>query len=58
VAGELGHVLTGSIAGRESAEQITLFDSVGIGLQDLAIGRVLYDTALERGVGLNIDLSR
>jgi ornithine cyclodeaminase/alanine dehydrogenase len=58
VAGELGQVLTGSIAGRESAEQITLFDSVGIGLQDLAIGRVLYDAALERGVGLNVDLSR
>jgi ornithine cyclodeaminase/alanine dehydrogenase len=58
VAGELGQVLSGSVAGREFSDQITLFDSVGIGLQDLAIGRVLYDAALERGIGLHLDLGR
>ncbi|MDQ4504015.1 ornithine cyclodeaminase family protein [Sinomonas sp. ASV322] len=58
VAGELGQVLVGSVAGRESDDQITLFNSVGIGLQDLAIGRILYDAALQRGVGLNLDLGR
>ena len=58
LAGDLGQVLVGAVAGRESAEQVTLFNSVGIGLQDLAIGRLLYDAALSRGVGLEIDLPR
>jgi ornithine cyclodeaminase/alanine dehydrogenase len=58
VAGELGQVLAGRLVGRRDADEITLFDSVGIGLQDLAIGRLLYDAALERGVGLKVDLSR
>ena len=57
VAGELGQVIAGTVAGRENPEQITLFNSVGIGLQDLAIGRLLYDAALERGLGLKVDLS-
>ena len=58
LAGDLGQVLVGAVAGREYAEQVTLFNSVGIGLQDLAIGRLLYDAALSRGVGLEIDLPR
>ena len=56
MAGELGQVIAGAVAGRENPEQITLFNSVGMGLQDLAIGRLLYDAALERGLGLEVDL--
>lgn len=58
VRAELGHVLTGLCAGRSTSEEITLYDSVGIGLQDLAVGRLLYDRALETGTGVQIDLSR
>jgi len=57
VAGELGQVIAGSVAGRQSREQVTLFNSVGMGLQDLAIGRLLFDAAVERGLGLKVDLS-
>jgi ornithine cyclodeaminase/alanine dehydrogenase len=57
VAGELGQVIAGSITGRENRRQVTLFNSVGIGLQDLAIGRLLYDAAVERGLGIKVDLS-
>ncbi|MBB6404535.1 ornithine cyclodeaminase family protein [Arthrobacter sp. AZCC_0090] len=57
VAGELGQVIIGSIAGREDPSQVTVFNSVGIGLLDLAIGRLLYDAALERGLGVRVDLS-
>lgn len=55
---ELGDVIAGRIPGRTSPEEITLFDSVGLGLQDLAIGRLLYDAARAAGVGTEIDLSR
>lgn len=34
---ELGAVLTGAAAGRESADDITLFDSTGLAIQDLAL---------------------
>jgi alanine dehydrogenase len=35
---ELGAVLTGDSAGRQSAEEVTVFDSTGLAIQDLAIG--------------------
>lgn len=57
VAGELGQVIIGSIAGRQHPSQVTLFNSVGIGLLDLTIGRLLYDAALKRGLGVRVDLS-
>jgi alanine dehydrogenase len=57
VVAELGQVVAGLQPGRRNADDITLFNSVGIGLLDLAIGRLLYDLALERGLGLAVDLS-
>lgn len=58
VGDELGAVLAGEIVGRASAEEITLFNSVGVGLQDLATARLLIDHAREAGVGLDVDLTR
>ncbi|MFE4837807.1 hypothetical protein ACFRAU_24375 [Arthrobacter sp. NPDC056691] len=34
-----------------------MFNSVGIGLQDLAIGRFLYDAALKQGIGTHVELN-
>ncbi|WP_405694061.1 ornithine cyclodeaminase family protein [Streptomyces sp. NBC_01185] len=53
---ELGEVLAGSKPGRTSEADVTLFDSVGVGLQDLAVARLLIDAAHERGRGTRIDL--
>lgn len=58
VEAELGEAIAGSSPGRTGRGDITLFNSVGIGLQDLAIGRLLYDRALEIGLGLRVDLAR
>jgi alanine dehydrogenase len=54
---ELGDVVTGRAAGRRSADEVTLFDSVGLGLLDVAIGRLLVDAARAAGRGLAVDLS-
>lgn len=54
---ELGHVIVGSHAGRTSGEDITLFESVGVGLQDLATAKLVIATARERGLGMDVDLS-
>ena len=44
-ATELGAVLTGEADGRRSAEDITLFDSTGLAIQDLAIAKVAFAKA-------------
>ena len=44
---ELGAVLTGAADGRRSAEEITLFDSTGLAIQDLALARVAFAKAGE-----------
>ncbi len=56
VATELGDVINGSAPGRTSREDITLYNSVGIAMQDLAIGSLLLARARQKGVGLEIDL--
>lgn len=57
VVGSIGEVLADLRPGRTSQEQITLFDSVGIGAQDLAIADLLVREARARGVGIEIDLN-
>ena len=58
VQGEIGDVITGKTPGRTGREDITLFNSVGIGMLDLAVGRILYDSAVQQAVGLEVNLSR
>ncbi|MCA4135231.1 ornithine cyclodeaminase family protein [Arthrobacter sp. M4] len=57
VIAEIGDVAAGTHPGRTSDQDITLFNSVGIGLQDLAIGRLLYDAALSQGLGTHVELN-
>lgn len=53
---ELWRVLAGQAPGRTSAQQVTVFDSVGFALEDFSALQVLYQLALERGVGHDIEL--
>jgi len=53
---ELGEVIAGTRPGRTSVEQLTLFESQGMGMQDLIIAAELLKLARERGLGSEIDL--
>jgi len=53
---EFWRVLAGQAPGRESAEQITVFDSVGFALEDFAALRLLHDLALPLGLGTPLPL--
>ncbi len=53
---ELWRVLSGQVPGRESAEQITVFDSVGFALEDFSALRYLRDIAEAADIGATIDL--
>jgi ornithine cyclodeaminase/alanine dehydrogenase-like protein (mu-crystallin family) len=50
----LADLVAGKSAGRTSADQITLFKSVGTALQDVMGGLAVYHEAKRRGVGLDI----
>ncbi|HUP50040.1 MAG TPA: ornithine cyclodeaminase family protein [Thermoanaerobaculia bacterium] len=51
IRAELGEVLTGQAAGRTSAEEITLFESLGLGIEDLASAAHLFEKARRAGTG-------
>jgi ornithine cyclodeaminase/alanine dehydrogenase-like protein (mu-crystallin family) len=48
---ELGQVIVGRYAGRLHAQDITLFKSLGIALEDVAVAAKVYDKAISSGVG-------
>jgi ornithine cyclodeaminase/alanine dehydrogenase-like protein (mu-crystallin family) len=50
-ARELGLVVVGEFPGREDAREITLFESQGVALEDVALAARIYEQALKAGVG-------
>lgn len=52
----LSDIVQGKRAGRTSAAQLTLFKSLGLGIEDVALAAIVLDRARERGVGRQIDL--
>jgi alanine dehydrogenase len=54
--GELGEVLAGTLPGRQSPDEITLFKSLGIAAEDLASGWHVYRKALAAGRGTSLQL--
>ena len=53
---ELGHIVAGHRSGRSSDDDITLFKSNGIALEDISTALRVYNLARERGIGENIEL--
>lgn len=56
VAGELGEVVAGTVAGRGGPDEITFFKSVGNAVQDLAVGKLALQRAMELGLGVEVQL--
>ena len=53
---ELGRVVAHRAAGRQSPEDVTLFKSLGLGLEDIAVAVRVYEKAKAAGVGRWVDL--
>ena len=53
---ELRDVVAGLKPGRTTPSDITLFKSGGIALEDVAIAKLVYERAVERGIGRKLDL--
>jgi ornithine cyclodeaminase/alanine dehydrogenase-like protein (mu-crystallin family) len=56
IQGEVGELLLGTRPGRTSAEEITLFKSLGLAVEDLAAAHHIYQQALAKGLGLSVEL--
>lgn len=57
IAAELGEVMAAHRPGRHSADDITVFKSVGLIAYDLAAASVAYDAARKAGAGLSVAFS-
>jgi ornithine cyclodeaminase/alanine dehydrogenase-like protein (mu-crystallin family) len=57
VHAELGQIVVGAKPGRVNDEEIVVFDSTGTAIQDVASAALAYHRAIERGVGLKVDLA-
>jgi alanine dehydrogenase len=53
---ELGEVVVGERSGRESGDGVTVFDSTGLAIQDVAAAHVVYERASEQGLGEHFEL--
>ena len=57
VAGNLGDVVNGVTAGRTSDDEVTLFKSVGLAIQDISCAALVYREAVANGIGQEFDFS-
>jgi ornithine cyclodeaminase/alanine dehydrogenase-like protein (mu-crystallin family) len=55
VLGEIGEVVSDRVAGRLSPEDVTVFKSTGIAVEDVIAAKLVYERALARGIGTRID---
>ena len=57
IYGEIGELITGAKQGRESDEEVTIFKSVGLSIQDISAAHYVYQRALEEGAGTEFAFS-
>ena len=55
IRGELGEVLTGAAAGRRSPDELTVFKSLGLAVEDLAAAEYVVRRAQETGAGTRVE---
>ncbi len=56
IIAEIGDVMIGNAKGRQSAEEITVYDTTGIALQDLLTSKLVLDIAAEKGLGVEVEI--
>ncbi len=56
IYGALGEIVAGRKDGRTAEDNVTLFDSTGLAIQDVAAAHVVYEHAVEHDIGTRFDL--
>ena len=55
VHAELGEVIAGRKPGRSSLDEVIIFDSTGMALQDVIVAAAVYEKAVDNGLGQSVD---
>jgi ornithine cyclodeaminase/alanine dehydrogenase-like protein (mu-crystallin family) len=56
IAGELGQVLLGAVPGRTGRDEITVFKSLGLAVEDILAAQAAYQAAVERNIGTTLPI--
>ncbi len=56
ILAEIGELLIGDADGRRGSDDITLFKSLGLAVEDIAAGGLVYQNAIDSGAGTSLDL--
>jgi ornithine cyclodeaminase/alanine dehydrogenase-like protein (mu-crystallin family) len=56
IVGEIGELLLGRVPGRRSADEVTIFKSLGLAVEDVAAAAYLYQRATVEGSGTRVEL--
>jgi alanine dehydrogenase len=56
VRGELGELVLGRVAGRNGSDEITVFKSLGMAVEDVVAADLVYRRAIETGAGTELTL--
>ncbi len=56
IAGELGDVVNGTVSGRANSDDVTIFKSLGMAVEDVVAAQLAVGRARERGLGQEIRL--
>ncbi len=56
IQGEVGELLLGKVAGRGSEQEITLFKSLGLAVEDLASANYVYEQAVAQNAGTEVEI--
>ena len=57
IAGDLGDVVNGNTPGRTSDDEVTIFKSVGLAIQDISCAALVYREAVANDIGQEFDFS-
>jgi len=57
VHAEIGQIIAGKKPGRETPDEIIVYDATGTALQDTAAAALCYEKALEKGIGQFVNFS-
>lgn len=49
--GDIGNIIKGELTGRENDDEIIVYETVGVGAQDLVTAKIIYEKAVKAGVG-------
>lgn len=54
--GEVGKVMTGEMAGRTSDEEVTMFETIGISVEDVAAAQLIFEKAAGKNLGVWVEI--